>query len=358
MPRITQLSARPAQSLASDGAPTHRSCQAWRVARRVCLTRTFPVLALMTCQVPLPGCALDRRLIGHGLNGPRGLALGPDGALYVAETGTAAAGSRISRIDAHGVRHTVVEGLPYATHAGTEETGAAAVAFRRGELYILQGYGSAAHARALLRLGPTGLESVADFAAFEEANDPDGAPGGSNPFALLYDAAADVFYVTDAGANDLLRVHPDGTIEVMAVWRDNQVPTGLARGPDGALYVALFSPFPHPAGQGHIDRVQPNGALQVAAADLTMPIGVAFDSSGVMYVLEFAGALELRPRLGFRPNSGRLLRLDGPRRQVLLDRLQYPTAVLAGSGDTLLLSIFGAFSPPGSGAILRIAPCR
>lgn len=345
-------------SFVSDGAPKSWCCQAEGVTRRACLVQVAGTLASAACRFPLFGCAAQQRPVAGKLTGPRGLALGPDGALYVAETGTAAAGGRISRIDAQGVRHTVVEGLPYATHAGTEETGAAAIAFRRGELYILQGYGSAEQSRALLRAGPNGLEKLADFAAFEEQYDPDGAPGGSNPFAMLYDDTADVFYVSDAGANALLRVRFDGTIETVAVWKDNRVPAGLARGPDGALYVALFSSFPHDAGQGRIDRVWPDGTVQVAVGGLTMPIGVAFDPTGALYVLEFASSLQLQPRLGFRPNSGRLLSVTGARQQVLLDRLPYPTALLAAPNGDLFVSISGAFSPPESGAVVRVAPCR
>lgn len=347
-----------ARSFVSDGARPGSRCQAQRMTRRACLVQAAGALAPAACRPPLLGCAAQQRSVAGKLTGPRGLAFGPDGALYVAETGTAATGSRVSRIGADGIRHTVVDRLPYAVHASTEETGAAAIAFRHGELYILQGYGSAGQSRALLRASRNGLEKLADFAAFEEQYDPDGAPGGSNPFAMLYDGTADVFYVSDAGANDLLRVRADGTIEVVAVWRDNRVPVGLARGPDGALYVALFSPFPHEPGQGRIDRVWPDGTVQVAAGGLTMPIGAVFGPDGALYVLEFAAGLQLRPQLGFRPRSGRLLSIAGARRHVLLDRLPYPTALLAAPNGDLFVSLSGAFSPPESGAVVRVTPCR
>lgn len=346
-----------ARSSVSDGARTGPCCQAQRVTRRAGLVQAAVALAPAACRFPLLGCAAQQRQVASRLTGPRGLALGPDGALYVTETGTAATGSRVSRIGADGSRHTVVDHLPYAVHAGIEETGAAAIAFRHDELYILQGYGSAEQSRALLQVGRNGLEKLADFAAFEEQYDPDGAPGGSNPFAMLYDSTADVFYVSDAGANALLRVQADGTIEVVAVWKDNRVPVGFARGPDGSLYVALFSPFPHEPGQGRIDRVWPDGTVQVAVAGLTMPIGVAFGPDGALYVLEFADSLQLRPQLGFRPRSGRLLAITGARRQVLLDRLPYPTALLAAPNGDLFVSISGAFSPPESGTVVRVTPC-
>src|SRR2546421_8846345 len=106
-------------------------------------------------------------IFARGLIAPRGLKFGPDGFLYVAESGvggtTKATGqqvpppvgpytggmtARISKISPAGVRTTVVDGLPSTLTSkaiGSQPGGVGDVAFVKGTLYALLFGGGASH---------------------------------------------------------------------------------------------------------------------------------------------------------------------------------------------------------------------
>ena len=125
----------------------------------------------------------------------------------------------------------------------------------------------------------------------------------------------------------MLRVALDGQISLLAELPQMPPLTGLAFGPDGRLYFADFSALPHAPGSGAIWAADRSGKLMPAAAGLTMPIDVGFDGAGAMYVLEFSDGR--RPGQPYAAGLGRLLRIehDGAR-TVVLDRLNYPTAMV------------------------------
>ncbi|MBM4437805.1 MAG: ScyD/ScyE family protein, partial [Actinobacteria bacterium] len=243
--------------------------------------------------------------------------------------------------------------------------GIAALAFRAGELYAVQGEGPSALASRLLRVRPDGtVQAVVNLKDFLRTLDPLAsiAPNpypqvSSNPFALAHSAVTDVFYVVDSGANAVLGVTPAGHAGLVYQWTDNPVPTGLALGPDGALYVTLFSPYPYARGRGSVARLTPAGQVSPVVIGLTTPIGVAFDSQGRMFVLEFSGGADPAGPEGMTPGSGRLLQIEGATRRVVVDHLAFPTALTIGPRDEIYLTLGGGLSAPGTGSILRIEPC-
>jgi sugar lactone lactonase YvrE len=163
-----------------------------------------------------------------------------------------------------------------------------------------------------------------------------------------------LLYVADGASGRVLRVALDGKISVFAELPGMPPLAGLEFGPDGRLYVADFSAGPHAPGSGAIWAADRSGKLTPAAAGLTMPIDVGFDATGALYVLEFSDGK--RPAQPYAAGLGRLLRIerDGTR-TVVLERLNYPTAMAFSRTGDLYIAVNGAFSAPGQGTILKLA---
>jgi hypothetical protein len=323
------------------------------------LLRTAFALAILTILVV--GCVpplhrpIWRTVVATGLTAPRQLAIAPDGGLYVAEVGDAASGGSVVRIGSGRIERVANE-LPYADYQGNEEVGTSGLALRHGEFYVVQGEGGGPLGSQLLRVRPGRrlTDRIADFLAFEKTRHPSDPRPESNPFAIVYDLRADTFYVVDSAANDLLRVSPAGAILVVAAWGNDDVPTGLAFGPDDNIYVALFSPYPYRPGAGRVDRVLAGGTVETAAAGLTTPIGIAFGADGALYVLQLASGYRERPPIEFIPNSGSILRVTASGTELVVTGLSYPTAIVADSAGALFVSENGAFSAPRTGRIDKV----
>jgi hypothetical protein len=317
-----------------------------------------------------------------GLESPRGLAIGPEGALYVVEAGRGGAGpctlirgammcfgttGALTRLWRGRIEH-VVSGLPSYIAPTGEVTGPHDVSFLyRGGAYLTIGLGNgdgnpnnvrtsfgsgAALFGMLLWVSADGdTRAVADIAAHEFANNPAGGPIDTNPFGIL--AEDDARIVADAGANALLRVENSGRISTLAVFPSapvramDAVPTAAVRGPDGAYYVGELTGVPFIAGAARVYRVVSGSPPQIFAEGFKTIIDLAFGPDGSLYVLEHASG----PM--FFAGPGDIIRIarDGSR-SVIFQGLDRPTSLVVDGRGTLYVTNHGLSS--GSGEVLRI----
>lgn len=360
-----------------------------------------PAAAGAMAMPPLPAGA---EVVASGLDNPRNVTIGPDGALWIAEAGgvpPAGAGPCLEGPEGNEVCYNdtgavtrVLDGEQERVATGIRSIGDRAngmnatgphdLAFAPdGTLYLLVGLGADPAVRAeneaggaaelgkLFRLDPDSgeLTEVADVAGFEGTANPDGAALDSNPYAMV--AAADgSLAVVDAGSNALYRVGADGAITTLAVFPErlellpdgsaeipmNAVPDAVALGPGDDFYVGQLTGFPFPVGGANVYRVGAEGSEPVLHAEgFTNIIDIAFGPNGDLYVLEFAANSILNINPGDPSTLGRLVRVSPDnQRAVLVEGLMTPTGLAVAEDGTIYVANMGTMA--GAGQILRFGP--
>jgi hypothetical protein len=338
-------------------------------------------LALVLSTLTLPA-APTVEVVMRNLDNPRGLALGPEGGLYVVEAGRGGSGpcqtlrgalqcygptGAVSRFWG-GNQERVVTGLPSQVDPTGQAVGPQDISFQgRGGAYITVGFGGNPALRS--GFGPDGAvfgtlvhapasgkwKVIADISDYETQANPAGGPIDSNPFGIDAQPAGRV--MTDAGGNDLLHISANGKISTLATFpsRPNRptdsVPTGFTVGPDGAYYVGELSGAPFTAGVARVYRVVPGSAPQILLEGFKAILDLSFGPDGSLYVVEFSQG----PAPGLAA-PGRLIRVlpDGTR-QVVLDGLDHPTSVLVDPDDgTIYVTNRG--TSVGNGEVLKVTP--
>lgn len=333
-------------------------------------------------------------VLASGLDNPRKLAFGPDGALYVTEAGRGGSGpcltsaegvscygttNAVTRIQ-NGVAERVLTGLPSTAFLnGDSGSGATDIAFdNAGNPFILLSWIGTPEQRASdSRFSPFGtlvrvdnlnsnptFSTIADLEAFEVAQNPDGGEILSNPFSLLIED--NTAFLTDAAGNDALRVETNGSnLAVQSVFPPRfvpspfggpafsmqSVPTSIARGPDGAIYVGELTGFPFPQGQARVYRINSNtNQPEVFATGFTNIIDIDFDLFGNLYVLQYAANSLLSP-----DRTCALLQVSptGERQTLIMDGLIAPTGLAIDSNGNIYVSNNGLKA--GLGQVIRIS---
>lgn len=345
----------------------------------------------MTAATALADLGPAKTLAG-GLANPRGIDFAPNGALYVVEAGSGGPGpcvpspvppnlprcygetGALARIAPWGSVKRVVTGLPsLALPNGTVEGGPTDVSFFGMTAYVVLGLGGNPQLRpglggkasmlgTLLRVSPSGeYRVVADIAAQEAAQNPDGAFVDSNPYGVL--ALPGRRIVADAGANAIWEARPDGTVQLFAQpsLPDGRqtVPTSVTEGPGSNVYAGLLTGGPFFKGTSPVLQISLDGSMiEDYATGYTAVVDVTFDRGGALYVLEVASGFPTgtppTPGLGI----GRLLRQcpDGTRSE-LLAGLTFPGGVAIGWDGAAYITNFG--TSPTAGEVLRLplTPC-
>lgn len=340
--------------------------------------------------VLLAGTALaqTQTTVSTGFNSPMGVLVAPDGDVWVIDSGiggnreietispegekiTAKVGdtARVVRVSPDGTQ-TEVATLP-SMLMGQEATGGARLALLDDTVYATSGVwtefaGSEAQPlmASVVAVSEGGVEEVADIWAFEAQENPDGFVKESHPYGLT--AGSDGLYLADAGANNLVKVNPEsGEVTLIATFsgipgplpnparggakESDPVPTGVALGDDGTVYVSFLPGFPFTPGSAKVVAVAEDGSVSDYATGLTMVTDLQMGPDGALYAVQLGEFGEQGPT----PNTGAVVRLLDGQSETVLEGLSFPTAMVFADDGSAYLTLNGV-GAPGSGELVKV----
>src|SRR5882724_12674403 len=363
-------------------------------ALRVTKSHLGGAIIVMVLAVGLAASATAQSTITQvvgGLYSPRGLAFGPGGQLFVAQTGETETvdGSIIEILSPMAVRpkvRTIASGL--AVTGDPEEgefLGISGISvFGNGVNFGLYGImavdpqqtGDEAFGNLLRVNNHNQVETLVNVGSFDyewTAEHIDLAPNDfpdANPYGVL--VVPGHVYVVDAGANTLDEVMPDGSIIILAYFPLNELadatPTCACQGPDGFLYIGTLalvdSLFLGPSAK--VYRLDPadanipepwNTPMTVWASDLWPINGCTFGRDGNFY----ASQLFTNPNWIYGEDpEGDVVKIPfaSPGTHTFLagGALSFTGGVAVGPNGAVYVADGTAFVAPGEGRIVRLSP--
>lgn len=335
----------------------------------------FMLLAI----VILPAAAQDESIIS-GLVNPRHISYGSDGTLYIAEAGSAGdetgqgsfgevkygMTSQVSAVSPEGEQMVIVSDLISMAGFGNVN-GATAVLVTDDAYWVALGEGPSdvpegSLVSAIVEINRESMEmgEVIDVKAFEEAENPDGSDEAvSNPVDIAL-AEDGTLYIVDASGNAVYTWTADAGMALFAVWPPDEtgetpsaVPTAVDLGPDGDVYIGFLSGFPFLTGAARIERWSADGELKETYEGLTLVTDVEVTDDGSIYAVEMAGGFTDD---GYIPDSGRIVSVSADGIEAVAEGLSFPYGLAQTPDGGWVVTVNSAFSEPGSGEIITVAP--
>jgi len=348
------------------------------------------VAGALVAGIPGTTGAATVTVVASGLHSPRGIDIGANGRIVVAETGA----GRILEVQP-GTERVLAAGLPVLVSPEGEATGVTNVTLTgSGNLFAITGEGPADSTepfQTLWRVGTGNVRALAAIGSYQ-ATDPDPTdldepafPTQSNPYGLTSIGASSVL-ITDAGNNDLLLRTASGRIVTVARFPSEPigtahlppffgippniqlpaevVPTTVAVGPDGYWYVGQLQGFPFTPGASDIWRIAPwarNATCDADTSDgcekwmsgFTSIIGIDFGPDGSLYVAEMVKSGVLNFFLGL-DDVGALYRVkDGVKTELAAGQLHLVGDVAVSPKGAVYVTTGNVTT---DGAVVRVSP--
>jgi hypothetical protein len=330
------------------------------------------VIALATLAIRVVSAAAQdsATVIAENLNEPRQLFYASDGTLYITEAGSAgdvdATGvfgnplkighsASVSVVSPEGEQSVLISGLP-SIEAGGPYYGAHGVYVDDTTIWVVTGEAPEAGSydveqypfNMLIGYDKETLEITHKIDLFEMASPLNpSVPNRGNPVDI---AVADdgTVYIPLAGCNCVESWTEADGVQIVASWMDpddNPVPTSVAIGPDGDLYVGFLMGFPWPTGGARIERWS-DGELVETYGGLTTVTDVLVTDDGTIYAVEHGLTGE-----GYV--AGRVVRVSAEGNSPVMEGLTEPYGLAMDANGNLVVSV-GSASGAGAGQVIAV----